>query len=75
MAGFVDTISFAVFAMGAVVGVMSLAAWAIRREERHLSLTGQAPDRVSRGIRRLMGVGKRDVDTELERLMRELVRQ
>ncbi len=49
-----------VFVAGVIVAAMALAAWAIRREDRKLTLTGQAPDRLSGGVRRLMGVGLRN---------------
>jgi hypothetical protein len=73
--GVVAVAAFAFFVFGVIVAVMALIARAIRREDRGLTLTGQAPDRLSRGVRRLTGVGLRDVDTDLERLTRELVRQ
>jgi hypothetical protein len=63
------------FASGVIVAVVVLSAWAIRREDRRLTLTGRAPDRLSSGVRRLMGVGLRNVDTEQARLIRELARQ
>ena len=63
------------FVTGIIVAVIVLAAWAIRREDRRFTLTGRAPDRLSSGVRRLMGVGLRDVDAELERLAREFVRR
>jgi hypothetical protein len=52
---------FAVFVCGGIAAVMGLAAVAIRREDRRLTLTGQASNWLLRGVRRLMGVGLRDV--------------
>jgi hypothetical protein len=75
MADVVAVAALAAFVLGAIVTVLAVSAWAIRREDRGLTLTGQAPNRLSSGVRRVMGVGKRDVDAELERLTRELVRQ
>jgi hypothetical protein len=75
MAGVVAVAALASFVMGAIVIVMILAAWAIRREDRGLTLTGQAPSRLLSGIRRVMGVGRREVSTELARFSRELARQ
>jgi hypothetical protein len=66
---------FAVFVSGGIVAVMSLAAVAIRREDRSLTLTEQAPNWLLRGVRRLMGVGLRNVDPEFARVTKELVRQ
>ncbi len=78
MTGVVEAVAIVIlifFASGVIVAVMILSAWAIRREDRRLTLTGRAPDRLSSGVRRLMGVGLRDVDAELKRLAREFVRQ
>jgi hypothetical protein len=77
MAGVVGVVAIAllaVFVTGGIVAVMGLAAVAIRREDRGLTLTAQASNWQLRGVRRLMGVGLRDVDTELGRAMRELVK-
>ena len=40
-----------IFAAGIAAGVILLVSWGIRREERDLSLTRQAPDKTSRGAR------------------------
>lgn len=61
----VEAISvFAVFVCGGIVAVLGLAAVAIRREDRGLTLTAKASNWLFRGVRRLMGVGLRDVDPE-----------
>jgi len=46
---------------GLVIGVIAMVAMAVRREDRQYSLTRQAPDLAARGVRRLTGVGLRDV--------------
>jgi hypothetical protein len=77
MAGVVGVVAIAllaVFVTGGIVAVMGLAAVAIRREDRGLTLTAQTSNWQLRGVRRLMGVGLRDVDAELGRAMRELVK-
>jgi len=65
MAGFVAAVAAALF----VVVVVGLAAVAIsvRREDRTYTLVGEASDRLSRGARRLNGVGRRDEDREFFR--------
>jgi hypothetical protein len=50
-----------VFGTGIMVGVIAMVSMAIRREDKRGSLTGEAPDVVARGARRLNGVGLRDV--------------
>jgi hypothetical protein len=57
-AGYVIEI-LAVFLAGIVLGVIALAAVAIRREDRRFSLSGAAPDHLTQGARILMGVGNR----------------
>ena len=47
------------FAAGATAGIVSVATLAIRREEKYLTLTGAAPDRLTRAGRWLNGVGVR----------------
>jgi len=44
------------FIQGAVIGVVVAVSIASRREDRLYSLTGQAPDAMCQGVRRLMGV-------------------
>jgi hypothetical protein len=75
MAGVVAVAILTVFVIGGIAGVIVLSAWAIRREDRDLTLTGQAPNRLSGGVRRVMGVGLRDVDPKPWRSPRELVKQ
>jgi hypothetical protein len=47
--------------MGLTIGVVAMVAMAVRREDRQYSLTRQAPDMAARGVRRLTGVGLRDI--------------
>ncbi|HLH81727.1 MAG TPA: hypothetical protein VKV38_00540 [Trebonia sp.] len=47
------------FIGGAVLGVVAIVSVASRREDRLHSLTGEAPDAVCRGTRRLIGAGTR----------------
>jgi hypothetical protein len=56
---------FAVFAVGAVIGMVIAVAVAVHREDRRMSLKGNAPDWLSGGARRLNGVGVRN-DAEHE---------
>jgi hypothetical protein len=72
MASFVVLI-IALFLAGVVTGAIALVAFAVRREDRQYSLIGEAPDRLSRGARRLNGVGRRDLDSEFLRPMAELI--
>lgn len=51
---------FAVFAGGAVIGMIIAVAVAVHREDRRMSLKGNAPDWLSGGARRLNGVGVRN---------------
>jgi len=46
---------------GLVIGIIAIVAMAVRREDRQYSLTRQAPGVAARGVRRLIGVGLRDV--------------
>jgi hypothetical protein len=76
MADLVAVAALAGFVLGAIMAVLVVAAWAIRREDKKLTLTGKAPNRLLGGVRRVMGVGQRDVDAELARLITErLVRR
>ena len=47
------------FAAGATTGIIGVVTLAIRREEKHLTLTSAAPDHVTRAGRLLNGVGVR----------------
>jgi hypothetical protein len=58
VAGTVSVVVLTMF-VGGVIGVIVVLAVAIRREDRRYSLSGEAPSRVSRGVRRLTGVGRR----------------
>jgi hypothetical protein len=76
MADVVAVAALAAFVLGAIMTVLVVASWAIRREDKKLTLTGTAPNRLFSGVRRVMGVGQRDVDGELARLITEqLVRR
>ena len=62
MADAIIVIAVAIFAAGIAVGVIVIVSMGIRREERdflrtgRVSLTGQAPGRISHGARRVQGV-------------------
>jgi hypothetical protein len=73
MAGVV-VVAVTVFIAGLAVGVFVIIAIAVRREDRHYTLAGEAPDRLSRSTRRLTGVGRRDLDPEFLRPASGLVR-
>jgi hypothetical protein len=47
------------FAAGGCTGIIGVVCVAIRREERHLTLTGEATSHVTRAGRLLNGVGVR----------------
>jgi hypothetical protein len=69
MADVVAVAALTAFVLGAILTVLVVAAWAIRREDRKLTLTSKAPNRLLSGVRRVMGVGQRDVDAELAELI------
>ncbi|MBO0802188.1 MAG: hypothetical protein J2P25_03820 [Nocardiopsaceae bacterium] len=48
---------FILLVMGVFVGIVAISSLAYRREDRRGSLSGQAPDAMCRGARRLTGVG------------------
>jgi hypothetical protein len=73
MAGGVVVIAIAVFFSGMVMGVIAVVAIAVRREDRRYTLAVEAPDRLSRSVRRLTGVRRRDLDTEFLRPAGQLV--
>ncbi len=50
-----------VFGTGVIVGIITMVAVAVRREDRRHTLMHEAPDAVTRGVRRLAGVGVRDI--------------
>src|SRR5579875_2338202 len=66
---------FSFFAAGAALGAIIAVAVAVHREDRRLSLTGRAPDRLASGARRLTGVGTRDITDEPWRRSGDLVRR
>ena len=72
MAGVV-VVAVAVFIAGVVMGVITVVAIAVRREDRRYTLAVDAPDRLSRTTRRLTGVGRRDLDAEFLRPAGQLV--
>jgi hypothetical protein len=71
VAGFVAVVAVALFVV-VMVG-LGVVAVAVRREDRGFTLVGEAPGWLSRGTRRLNGVGRRDLDSELLRPAGELV--
>ena len=71
MAGFVAVVAVALFLV-VLVGLAAVA-FAVKREDRRFTLVIEAPDRLSRGARRLNGVGRRDLDPEFFRPAGELV--
>jgi hypothetical protein len=46
---------------GLVTGILAMIAVAVRKEDRQYSLTSPAHGLAARGVRRLTGVGMRDV--------------
>ena len=71
MAGFVAVVAAVLFAV-VMVG-LGVVAVVVRREDRRFTLVGEAPGRLSKGTRRLNGVGRRDLDPELLRQAGELI--
>lgn len=57
MAGFVAAVAVALFLV-VMIGLGGVAI-SVRREDRRFTLVGEAPDLLSRGTRRLTGVGRR----------------
>jgi hypothetical protein len=56
-----------------VTGALVVIAVVVHREDHGNTLVGEAPDRISRSVRRLTGRTRRDLDAELLRPARELV--
>ena len=56
MAALIALVAICVFAVGVGVGIIGVVAFAIRREERKLTLTGEAPDLVTCAGRWLNGL-------------------
>jgi hypothetical protein len=69
----VVVVAVAVFIAGAVMGVITVVAIAVRREDRRYTLAVDAPDRLSSSTRRLTGVGRRDLDAEFLRPAGQLI--
>ena len=59
MAGFVAAVAVVLFL--AVMAGLGAMAFVVRREDRRFTLVGEAPDLLTRGARRLNGVGRRDL--------------
>ena len=56
MTALIALAALCLFTAGALAGIIGLVAVAIRREDRNLTLTSQAPDTVTRAGRRLTGL-------------------
>jgi len=56
MVALIALVALSLFAVGVVAGIIGVVALAIRREERNLTLTGEAPDNVTRAGRWLNGL-------------------
>ncbi len=61
------SITITLFLSGVVTGLIVMVALAVRREDRRFTLPGEAPDRMCRSARRLIGVGRHDLDVKLFR--------
>jgi len=70
MAGFEIAVTIALFLSGVVTGLLLVVAWAVRREDRRVTLAVEAPDRVSRVARRMNGLRRRDLNLEFLRPVR-----
>ena len=58
MAALIALAAICLFAAGALAGITGVVAVAIRREDRNLTLTSQAPGTVTRAGRRLNRVAR-----------------
>lgn len=56
MAALIALVAVCLFVVGVVTGIIGLVAVAIRREDRNLTLTSEAPDNVTRAGRWLNGL-------------------
>ena len=56
MTALIAIAAVSLFAAGAIAGILGLVSLAIRREDRSLTLTGEATDTVTRAGRWLNGV-------------------
>ena len=74
MAGSIAVETIAMILSILVTGALVVIAVVVRREDRKNTLIGEAPDRISRSVRRLTGRARRDLDSELLRPARQLVR-
>lgn len=70
MAGFEIAVTIALFLSGVVTGLLLVIAWAVRREDRRVTLAVEAPDRVSGIARRMNGLQRRDLSLEFLRPVR-----
>jgi hypothetical protein len=73
MAGSIAAAAAALILGVLVTGALVVIALVVRREDSRKTLVGEAPDRISRTVRRLTGRTRRDLDAELLRPARELV--
>jgi hypothetical protein len=73
MADFVVPIIASVIFLAVLIGLV-VHALVVRREDRQYSLVNDAPGRLPGLVRRLNGVGRRDLDPELFRTAGTLVR-
>jgi hypothetical protein len=73
MAGSIAVVTIAMTLSILVTGALVVIAVVIRREDRRNTLIGEAPDRISRSVRRLTGRARRDLGSELLRTARQLV--
>ncbi len=73
MASVIVATVIALFLGGVVIGAIVVVAVSVRREDRAYSLGDDAPGRMSKGARKLTGLGRRDLDPEFFRSARELV--
>jgi hypothetical protein len=65
MAGVLAVAAVALFLAGMTVGGLLVIAREIRREDRAFSLAEEAPNLMSRGTRKLTGVGSRGLDVRV----------
>jgi hypothetical protein len=73
MAGVLAAVTVALFLGGVVTVVLVVIAVAVRGEDRGFTLGYEAPNRMSRSVRRLTGLTCRDLDAELLQPARRLV--
>lgn len=62
MAALIALAAFGLFAAGVIAGITGVLSVAIRREDKNLTLTRQAPGHVTRAGRWLCGVHVRTAD-------------